>query len=131
MPGTRLLLLASSFLLPRACAGQPLPADKDWSADLAPDMLAPGTSGNTTVHGMNVFRRHLEQPAVRRDGGPQGSLPAFAVSTDVVYARLSAARNGFDLGLTSGWWNRAVSSYSLATSLRRRPLHQRATGSFA
>jgi len=77
MPETRLVLLAPSFLLPLACVGQSLPADKDWSADLAMYMLAPGMSGNTTVRGINVFRRHLAQPAVRRDGSSHGSLPAL------------------------------------------------------
>lgn len=49
MPETRLLLLASSFLLPLACVGQSLPADKDWSADLAMYMLAPGSSAGRLV----------------------------------------------------------------------------------
>jgi hypothetical protein len=112
MPETRLRLLVSSFLLPLACVGQSLPADKDWSADLAMYMRAPGMSGNTTAHGMNVFRRHLAQPAVRRDGYPTVHYPNWAVSADVLYMRPGAANNGFDLGFDQ-WMVEPVVQYQV------------------
>jgi hypothetical protein len=112
MPETRLLLLVSSALLPLACVGQSLPADKAWSADLAMYMRAPGMSGNTTVHGMNVFRRHLAQPAVRRDGCPTVHYRNWAVSADVVYMGLGAAKNGFDLGFDR-WMVEPVVQYQV------------------
>ena len=41
MPETRLLLPASSLLLPLACVGQSLRADKKWRANLAITWLLP------------------------------------------------------------------------------------------
>ena len=112
MPETRLFLLASSFLLPLACVGQSLPADKDWSVHLAMYMLAPGMSGNTTVHGTMSFGdiwRNLQFGGMAR---PTVHYRHWAVSTDVIYMGLGAAQNGFDLGFDQ-WMVEPVVQYQV------------------
>src|SRR4051794_246500 len=112
----KLFLLASSFLLPVAC-GQSPPADKDWSAELSMYMVAPGMSGDATVHGMNAdvnvsfgdIWRNLQFGGMAR---PTIHYRRWAISTDVIYMGLGAAKNGFDLGFDQ-WMLEPVVQYQV------------------
>ena len=101
-PHQRLIVLAVSVLLPFSCVGQVIP-DKDWSADLSVYMLAPAMSGNTTVRGIyadvdvpfsqiwhNLQFGGMARPTVR--------YRRWAISTDIIYMGLGAAKNGVDVG---------------------------------
>ena len=97
MPEKRPLLLASSFLLPFACVGHSLPADKEWSGDVRQVYAGGWHVCHHERSRHQCFRRHLAQPAVRRDGCFRGSSPELSVSMDVIYTVLAAAKNRFDI----------------------------------
>jgi hypothetical protein len=117
LPDQRILLLASSLLLPLTSGGQPTPANKNWSADLTLYMLAPGMSGNTTVHGVDAdlnvsfsdIWHNLQFGGMAR---PTIHYRRWSVSTDVVYMGLGAVKNGFDLGFDE-WMVEPVVQYQV------------------
>ena len=112
-----LLVLAASVLLPLTCLGQTIPPDKDWSADLTVYMLAPGMSGNTTVHGVDAdlnvsfsdIWHNLQFGGMAR---PTVHYRRWAVSTDVVYMGLGAVKNDVDLAYDQ-WLVEPVVQYQL------------------
>jgi hypothetical protein len=118
MPDKRLLLLPFSILLPLTCAGQVgLPADKAWSADMTLYMLGAGMSGNATVHGVTTdvnvpfsdIWRNLQFGVM---GRPTVHYRHWAISTDVIYMGLGAAKNGYDLGFDQ-WLVEPVVQYQV------------------
>jgi hypothetical protein len=114
----RLVVLAASLLLPLSCVGQIALPDKDWSADLTVYMLAPSMSGNTTIHGLyadvdvpfSEIWHNLQFGGMAR---PRLRYQRWAISTDVIYMGLGAARNGVDVGYDQ-WLVEPVVEYKLA-----------------
>jgi hypothetical protein len=117
----QLSLFAVAFLAPVSCLGQVALPDKDWSADLNVYMLASGMSGNATVHGVTAnvdvpFSKILENLQFGGMARPTIHYRHWAVSTDVIYMGLGAAKNGFDLGFDQ-WLVEPVAQYQLTTWL--------------
>lgn len=116
-PQKPLFVIAASLLLPLTCAGQIPPADKDWRADLSVYMLAPGMSGNATVHGVDVdmnvpFSKIWQNLQFGGMARPTVHYRRWAVSTNVIYMGLGATKNGFDLGFDE-WLVQPVLQYQV------------------
>jgi hypothetical protein len=109
------------LLLPLSCLAQGAVPDKDWSGDLNIYMLASGMSGNSTVHGetldVNVpFSKIWENLQFGGMARPTVHYRRWAVSADVVYMGVGAAKNGFDLGFDE-WMVEPVAQYQVTSWL--------------
>jgi hypothetical protein len=111
------LLFAAALFLPLVGSAQTSPNHKRWSADMTTYMLASGMSGNATVHGINIdmnvpfsdIWRNLQFGGMAR---PTVHYQRWAVSTDVIYMGLGAAKNGIDLGFDQ-WLVEPVVQYQV------------------
>ncbi len=111
-------VIAAYCLVPLTCLGQNGLADKAWSADLSIYMLASGMSGNSTIHGVTVdidmpFSKIWENLQFGAMGQARVRYRRWAVSSDIIYMGLGAAKNGFDLGYDQ-WMVQPVVEYEVA-----------------
>jgi hypothetical protein len=117
----RFLAFAVALLAPFTCFGQAGAPDKDWSVDLNIYMLGSAMSGNATVHGETVnvdmpFSKIWENLQLGGTARPTVHYRRWAISTDVIYMGLGAAKNGFDLGFDQ-WLVEPVAQYRLTSWL--------------